>query len=205
MGNSSKSKFEEKLKPILHYVGTIGAGIMTVCYIITVLILVFGFQVQTHHLKQSIIFAVVNGVVGFIIMQLLKIQGIDFARSENKDLIDKYNKIVLLKCENDKKKKTHSIKFYWVTSVIKDFILKGLSVVLGSFALIYIVIEGSQDYSLLLLAVVNLLMFICFGLLSLVNSYDWYNGNHVNYMQMMIAETKIEKLELGDVKENVNK
>ena len=67
MGNN-KSKFEEKLKPLLHYVGTIGAIIMTVCYIITVFILVFGFQVQTHHLKQSIIFAVVNGVVGFIIM-----------------------------------------------------------------------------------------------------------------------------------------
>ena len=204
MERNSKSKFEEKLKPLLHYVGTIGAGIMTVCYIITVLILVFGFQVQTHHLKQSIIFAVVNGVVGFIIMQLLKIQGIDFAKSENKDLIDKYNKIVLLKCETDKKKKAHSIKFYWITSVIKDFILKGLSVVLGSFSLIYIVIEGSQDYSLLLLAVVNLLMFICFGLLSLVNSYDWYNGNHVNYMQTMIDETEIEKLELGDIKENVN-
>ena len=203
MGNS-KSKFEEKLKPLLHYVGTIGAVIMTICYIITVLILVLGFQVQTHHLKQSIIFAVVNGVVGFIIMQLLKIQGIDFAKGEHKDLIDRYNKIVLLKEDTDKKKKTHSITFYWVTSVIKDFILKGLSVVFGSFALIYIVIEGSQDYSLLLLAVVNLLMFICFGLLSLVNSYDWYNGNHVNYMEMMIAETEIKILEIGDIKENVN-
>ena len=200
----NKSKFEEKLKPLLQYVGTIGAIIMTICYIITVLILVFGFQVQTHHLKQSIIFAIVNGVVGFIIMQLLKIQGIDFAKQEHKDLIDKYNKIVLLKEETKLKKKAHSIKFYWITSVIKDFILKGISVVLGSFALIYIVIEGSQDYSLLLLAVVNLLMFICFGLLSLVGSYDWYNGNHVNYMQMMIAETEIEKLELGDIKENVN-
>lgn len=203
MGNS-KSKFEEKLKPLLHYVGTIGAVIMTICYIITVLILVFGFQVQTHHLKQSITFAVVNGVVGFIIMQLLKIQGIDFAKQEHKDLIDRYNKIVLLKEETELKKKAHSITFYWVTSVIKDFVLKGLSVVLGSFALIYIVIEGSQDYSLLLLAVVNLLMFICFGLLSLVNSYDWYNGNHVNYMEMMIAETEIENLEIGDIKENVN-
>lgn len=185
-----KTTFEEKLKPLLHYVGAIGAAIMTVCYIITVCILIFGFQVQVNHMKQSIVFAVVNGVVGFIIMQFLKIQGIDFAKKENKTLIDEYNKVVLQSEKNEKRKKFHSINFYWVTSVIKDFIFKGISVIFATFALIYIVVEGSQDYSLLLLAAVNLLMFVCFGILSLVNSYDWYNGNHVNYMKMRIQEHK---------------
>lgn len=187
--------FDKKIKPLLLYIGTIGAIIMTICYIITVFILVFGFQVHQEHLKQSIIFAVTNGIVGFLIMQMLKIQGVDFAKNENKELIENYNKLVLNQVKF-KKVKFYSIKWYWFKSVIIDIISKVSMVVFTSFSLIYIVIEGSQDYSLLLLALVNLLMFICFGLLALVNSYDWYNNNHVNFMK--------HQIELKGENKNVN-
>ena len=178
--------FKDKLKPLFTYVGTIGAAIMVVCYVITVMILVFGFRVQVDHLKQSIIFAVVNGVVGFIIMQFLKIQGVDFAKGEHKELIDKYNKIVMKEDMSKKNTKPKSLTYYWITSTIKDFIMKALTIIIASCGMIYIVIEGSNDYSLILLAVVNLLMFTCFGLLSLVGSYDFYSVNHVNYMEYKI-------------------
>ena len=179
--------FEKKIKPLLLYIGTIGAIIMIVCYIITVCILVFGFKVHVNRLTESLTFAIVNGIVGFLVMQMLKIQGVDFAKNENKELLEKYNAIVLKKTTK-KTRKYYSIEWYWIKSVFLDFIVKSLTVVISSFALIYIVVEGSQDYSLLLLAVVNLLMFICFGMLSLVRSYEWYNYNYVNYMQIKIDE-----------------
>ena len=62
-----------------------------------------------------------------------------------------------------------------------------------TIGLIYIVIQGSNDYNMLLLAIVNLLMFICFGFLSLVNAYDFFNQKHVPYM--------VEQLKNGKAKE----
>jgi hypothetical protein len=58
-----------------------------------------------------------------------------------------------------------------------------------------LVIQGSNDYNLLFLAVVNLLMFVCFGFISLVNAYDFYNNKHVPYMkeQLGITDEKTEE------------
>lgn len=57
---------------------------------------------------------------------------------------------------------------------------------------IYLVIQGSNDYNLLFLAVVNLLMFVCFGFISLVNAYDFYNNKHVPYMREQLGITNEE-------------
>lgn len=207
MNNNPRSYFKDKLKPAFTYIGTIGASIMVICYIITVLILVFGFKVQENHLKSSITFACVNGVVGFIIMQFLKIQGIDFAKSEHTELIDEYEKIVLKEeLIKRKGKQPKTMNYYWVTTVLKDLLSKFLTIVVASCGMIYIVIEGSTDYSLILLAIVNLLMFACFGLLSLVSAYDFYNTQHVNYMKYKIKDNKDKEDNeefIGDDENNV--
>ena len=38
--------FEEKVLPILHYVGLIGAIIMSIAYIILIVVLIFGFKAE---------------------------------------------------------------------------------------------------------------------------------------------------------------
>ena len=55
---------------------------------------------------------------------------------------------------------------------------------------IYIVIQGCNDYNLLLLALVNLVMFICFGLLALNKAYDFYNERHIPYVIDQINKEK---------------
>ena len=55
---------------------------------------------------------------------------------------------------------------------------------------IYIVIQGCNDYNLLLLALVNLVMFICFGLLALNKAYDFYNDRHIPYIIDQINKEK---------------
>lgn len=183
-----KSVFENKIKPLLQYVGTIGAVLMCIAYIVVVFVLVLGFKVK--NLEQSIIFALVNAVVGIIIMQFLKIQGIDFAKSlpENQEILNKYY-------TKRKKKKSYSINHFWIVSVIKDVIMKGLSIAITSAGLIYIVIEGSSDYNLLLLAVVNLIMFICFGFLSMTSAYDFYNEKHIPFIKDKLIEIENKKKE----------
>lgn len=183
----NKSRFEEKVLPILNYVGIIGACIMAVAYIIAVFVLIRGFQ--TEELLQTTIFACVNAATGFIIMQFLKVQGVSFAKMlpENVEIIKKYYNT------KTKDKKSHSINYFWTTSVIKDALVKCLTLAATTIGVIYIVIKGSNDYNLLFLAVVNLLMFVCFGFISLVNAYDFYNNQHVPYMREKIYEKEKEQ------------
>ena len=77
MNSVSGTLFEKKIKPILLYVGTIGAILMAVAYIILMFILILGFQVRANFI-ETIVFSVITAAIGFIIMQLLKVQGIDF-------------------------------------------------------------------------------------------------------------------------------
>ena len=175
--------FETRIKPLLNYIGLIGAILTSIAYIFVVIVLIFGFHVRS--LPQTITFAVVNAIVGLIIMTFLKVQGIAFAKliPENKKIMDEYNL---------KKPKSphHDIKHYWVVSTLKDILFKAFSIGLTSTGLIYIVIEGSQDYNLLLLSAVNLIMFICFGMMSLVSAYDFYNDNHIPYIKEKLEERK---------------
>lgn len=174
--------FKEKVLPILHYVGVIGATIMCVAYIILVLVLIQGFKAESA--LNTTIFACVSAGVGFIIMQFLKYQGISFAELENKDLLEMYFGT------NTKDKKSHSLTYYWVTSVIKDILVKCATLAGTSIGIIYIIIKGSQDYNLILLAIVNLLMFICFGFISLVKAYNYFNRIYVKYIkeQLLLKE-----------------
>ena len=182
----NKNTFETKIKPILQYVGAIGATLMSIMYIVIIVILIIGFKAQTF--QQALIFALVNAVVGLIIMQFLKVQGIAFAENipENKAIKDEYYRT------RTRDKKYESINSYWVKSIISDIIWKGLSVIISTAGLIYIVIQGCGDYTLLLLALVNLVMFICFGLLALNSAYEFYNNKHIPYMLNQI-ENRVNK------------
>ena len=88
--NREKTLFEKKIKPILQYVGAIGATLMSIIYMVLIFILIFGFKAQTF--TQTIIFAIVNAVMGLIIMQFLKVQGISFAKNlpENMEILQEY-------------------------------------------------------------------------------------------------------------------
>lgn len=181
-----KKVFEDKIKPILTFIGLIGAVVTSVAYVILVIVLIKGFQYQQT--IQTVIFASANAAVGMIIASFLKYQGISFAKElpENQEVIADYYS------NRTKDKKNRSIQYFWVTSTIKDVIFKGLSVAASTLGLIYIVIIGSNDWSLLLLALVNLLLFICFGLLALNQAYDYYNNVYINYMKDRLAESTQE-------------
>ena len=184
--NRKPTVFEEKILPILNYVGAIGAAIMCIAYVVVVFMLINGFQQE--QVLNTTIFACVNAAVGFVIMQFLKYQGVSFAQMipENKEVLELYFKT------KTKDKKTHSLIFFWTTSVIKDIIVKCATLAATSIGVIYIVITGSNDYNLLLLAAVNLLMFICFGFLSLVKAYNYFNQTYIEYIKERLEDVSVE-------------
>lgn len=189
--------FENLVRPVLLWMGTIVSGVMAVAYIIVVFVLIQGFKVET--ILNTTIFSIVTALVGFCIMQMLKMQGQAFAADleENKKIYKIYTRT------ETKDKKAHSMRYYWITSGAVDILTKCLTLTVTSIGMVYIMIEGSQDYNLLMLAVVNLLMFAGFGLMGLVGTYDFYNESYVPYMleQIKKYETKTEnKTDLEMVK-----
>lgn len=176
--------FEEKIKPILTYIGIIGASLTSIAYIIMMIVLIKGFKYQQT--EQTLVFALVNAGVGLIIANFLKYQGISFAKNlpDNQQITKDYYAL------HTRDKRNHGLTYFWVISVIKDVLIKGIIVVLTTFGLVYIVIVGSNDWSLMFLAIVNLILFICFGLLALNKAYDYFNNTYVNYMKDRIKETQ---------------
>ena len=174
----------DKIKKLLLYIGIIGASLASVAYIIIILVLIKGFKVQAT--SQSLVFALVNAAVGLIIANFLRYQGVAFATAlpDNKAIVDKYY------AQRTKDKKLHSLTYFWTTNIIKDILTKGCTIVITTFGLIYIVIVGSNDWSLMFLAIVNLILFICFGLIGLNNAYEYYNNVYVNYCKQKIQEVK---------------
>lgn len=200
----NKKKIEEFVIPVLNYVGLIGAIIMVFAYIATIIVLIIGFETKTE-VFNTLLFALINAAIGLIIMVLLKIQGIAFAKNLdcNVPILTQYYNT------KTKDKKLHSIKFYWLTSTIKDILIKAIGIIFSTIAIINLVIQGSNDWTLMLLALVNLLMFICFGFLALVNAYDYFNEKHIPYIineldKMKQEEDKLE-YELETIYESVNK
>lgn len=186
MNEEHKNLFELKIQPILEYIGAIGATFMCVAYIIIIFVLINGFEV--HKMFQTTVFAVVSAVVGLVIMEFLKIQGQAFAENlpENKKILDEYYNT------KTKDKKLHNMFYFWWMSVIKDVLFKAGSVAITTIGMIYIIIEGSNDWNMLLLAVVNLIMFLCFGLLGLNKAYNFYNNQHIPYIKEQIRIKKEE-------------
>lgn len=182
--NEKRFNFEEKILPVLNYVGAIGAAIMSVAYIIMVFVLINGFKAEKT--LNTTIFAIVNAGVGFVIMQFLKYQGSSFAEMlpDNKVVLDLYHS------SKTKDKKAHSLTYFWITSVIKDIVVKCASLALTTIGIVYIVIKGSNDYNLILLAFVNLLMFICFGFLGLVKAYKYFCYTYIPYIKEKLAEAE---------------
>lgn len=182
--NKKLTFFEEKVLPVLNYVGLIGAVIMSLAYIILVVVMIVGFQAEKT-LKTSV-FAIASAAVGFLILQCFKIQGQSFAelKPENKELLEEYYGT------KTKDKKTHSMLYYWIKTGVTDFLVKAGTVALSSIGLVYLIIEGSKDFILILLAIVNLLMFISFGFLSLVKTYNYFNRVYVEYIKERLKESE---------------
>ena len=180
----STTLFEKRIKPILLYVGTIGAILSAIAYIILILTMIFGLTVAAS-IQDTVIFACVNAVIGFVIMQFLKIQGISFAKNlpHSIQIVEKWRQL-----NPPKDKKKHSLKYFWFSSVLKDIITRILLIILTTICIIYLVIKGTHDYTYLLLMFVNLIMFACFGLISLVNAHDFYIEQHIPYLEEQINE-----------------
>ena len=176
----------DKVKKFLEYTGIAGSMISALAYIIATLVIVWGFETRLEMEKQ-ILFSLLGAFTGLMITFFLRGQGVIFAKKEEdaqKVMKEYYQKI------NKKKtiRQLHTIKHYIIVQTFLDVIFKGVTVALSTYFLLYIFMEGNGDMSLVFLAVANILMFACFGLVALSKAYDKYLDEHIPAIKEIILK-----------------
>lgn len=192
----------DKVKKFLEYTGIAGSIISALAYIIATLVIVWGFETRLEMEKQ-ILFSCLGAFTGLMITFFLRGQGMSFAKKEETS-----QKVMKEYYEKMNKKKTikqlHTIKHYLIVQTILDVIFKGVSVALSTYFLLYIFMEGNGDMSLVFLAVANILMFACFGLVALSKAYDKYLDEHIPAIKEIILKLDQARSIAQKEKENAN-
>ena len=145
--------------------------------------------------KSSVIFAIVNSLIGILINVLLRYQGQKYAEIENEDLCNKFYRKKI-----KESKRFLSMTSWNIISVIKDFIFKGFTTAFSICGVVYISIEGSKNPIQILITLVTLVLFACFGLISMNSSYYRFYNVQVPYMELKIKE---KENDIKGEKENV--
>ena len=170
-------KLNERIKDLLLYTGFAGAIISVVAYIVITVVMIVGFESDLEAQNQ-ILFAVLGACTGLIITFALRGQGIAFAKreEESQKVMKAYYEALN---KSKKEKELHDINHYVFIQTIKDILIKGVSVGISTYFVLYIFMQGNGDWSLIGLALANLLMFSGFGLVALSKTYDKYIEEHI--------------------------
>lgn len=172
---------------LLNNIGIVGSILAGIADLVVVIIFVVGIHMQ-ENMTANIIFAIVNAVIGVLINVLLRYQGQRYAELENEEIVRKYYKRKV-----EKEKRHLSLALYNTLSVIKDIAIKGATTTFSIIGIVYISIEGSKNPIQILITIVTLIMFACFGLISMNNAYCRYYNVQIPYMQKILEikeETK---------------
>ena len=184
--NSKTQNFQKKshetLLKLLNNIGIVGSILAAIADIIFVIIFVVGIKIEVTQ-SAVIVFAVVNALVGILISTLLRYQGQKYAELENEELCRKFYE------KKTKERKRHiSMTMWQILNTLKDFIIKGCTTVFSIWGVVYISIEGSKNPIQILITLVTLILFACFGLINMNSSYYRFYNEQVPYMELKIKE-----------------
>ena len=152
-----------------------------------------------HSLLGWILWAlqiIIQTVIGVLILNAFRRQGIKIGHSAIKDTYDKYLKVT----QKDTKKGPRSLKEYLGKEALKDSIFKsGILIILSIF--VGSVIIGANLNNILSL-VINIICAVCFGIKAMLDAEDFVITELVAWYQLKIAEVTDQEKE--PAKENKN-
>lgn len=163
----------EKVKQILNIMGFVFSGLGIVGYLITIFLLVFGAGgIMFVLMGKDGLFFIINFAYGLFIRSGFYIQGIIFAKTEFKVLLNEYYNLRVAK---EKKRKIHSFGYKLTMEIIRTTLVQvGIFLISGA-GLVYLAgFDGMNNPVYLWNAISNLFMFTGFGFLALNSSYEKY-------------------------------
>lgn len=177
-----QKKSHEVLLKLLNNVGIVGSILAGIADIIFVIIFVVGMQISMKR-SAAIIFAVINALIGILINILLRYQGQKYAEIENEELCNKFYR------KKVKENKKHLSMGAWqILKSIKDIIIKGGTTTFSICGLVYLSVEGSKNPIQILITLVTLVLFACFGLMNMNSSYCRFYNVQIPYMELKLKE-----------------
>ena len=180
--------FERRIKPLFLYIGFIASITFSIAYIVVIAVLITGLEMAPT-IETFVGFLIANLVSGACIALSLMLQGHDFAKNlpENKKILEEYFK--------KKDVKLHSMKWYWFWGIMKVIFTRLLMVAAMTYIVIDICWQGNGQYTYFLMAFFNILMFLGFGSIGLVQMYDKFNNRYIPWIlkQGKIKEKETEK------------
>lgn len=193
--NESEKRFD--FRNLFQYMGFVGAGISALTYLIVIAIMINGFDKHIQSDKM-IIFSLLGGAFGLVITIFLRTQGMEFAKRTPEA------QAVLINFKKETKITRRSITYHLTKSIIFDIISKVGGVVISTMFVLNVFIEGMQDARYFYLAIANVLMFISFGFIGLVKTYDVYLEDHIPYLEQKIKDatlTSVSTLENDELEQ----
>lgn len=180
-------KSHEALMKLLNNIGVIGAILAGVVDIILVIVFVFGIEFQQDTMS-TVVYAITNAFVGVMINVLLRYQGQKYAEVENEEIRKKYYR------EKIKRNEKHlTLLQYNIINGAIDVIMKGASAAFAVAGYIYIAVKGSRNYIQILITLATLILFGCFGLISMNKSYCRYYDVQIPYMELYISKQEVNE------------
>ena len=175
---------------LLNNIGIVGSILASIADIIFVVIFVVGMKFNIKS-SAAIVFAVINALIGILINILLRYQGQKYAEIENEELCKKFYR------KKTKEKKKHLSMGAWqIIQSVKDIAIKGCTTVFSICGIVYLSIEGSKNPIQILITLVTLIMFACFGLMNMNSSYCRFYNVQIPFMELKLKEK--ENKEKGD-------
>lgn len=179
MGESVNKR--DYIRGVLTWVGSLVTVISVIFYIGITVVLVEGFEVEADS-NNLLIFSILGAVSGLLIANSLRIQGVALAKSlpEVQELLKRFSKQSSIK--------HRPIGFYMTIHFIFDLFSKALTVGVSTYFVINLFINGLGDDKYIYLAITNTLLFVGFGLIALVKTYDYYLEHHVAYLEQKLKK-----------------
>lgn len=171
----------KRFKNVILFIGFVLAGISAIAYLILLYIIITGFEIviASHEL---LIFLILGAIAGLMISLSLRIQGISLAKNENNDL---YERLHLL-TGKDLETKLFPMWAFHLINIVKDILVKGVSMVVTLYFSITIIIKGLGDFKYFWLGIVNILLYFGFGFLALVKAYEHTLANEIPLVRQKI-------------------
>jgi hypothetical protein len=173
----NEDALNQNIRKLILYSGFIGASISALAYLVATLVMINGVSADLT-MQNQVLFSALGAVVGLLISFLLRSQGLIYAKEnpEVKEIMMSYTEE---KNKTKKYKQLHTIEWFMFWATVKDIFIKGISVGISTYLIVYIFIEGSGNWALFWLAISNIGLFTGFGLVSLSTIYEKYIEHHI--------------------------
>lgn len=177
----------QKLKNILLFTGFILTGVAATAYLILLYIIIVGFETKIES-NKLMIFLIIGSVAGIAITISMRMQGILFAKNEDKSkkVLNEYNALI----GKDLETKLRPLWQFHLINALSDIFTKGITVFMTLYFSITIIVEGMGDFKYFGLGLINVIMYIGIGILALTKAYNFYLENEIPLLQQKIIRLK---------------